>query len=168
MSGDYERALWDAAGFACDKCAEFAGQRLKSLSGGRSAFYPKVDMDNCRFGVGIVERYGYLVYQDRGFATFVMSSLRGKTIPMMIDGQLVFRVATGINQFRRGRKVYWRRNADGELFPVEEQRRAWVHPGLPSKDFISDGVKAAAVECADDIYNALMSDMEGVSDGFGY
>lgn len=164
MAGEYERALWDAAESACYKCAQFAGQRLKSLRGGVNAFYPNVDVDNCRFSVGIVEKYGYLVYQDTGFATFVMSSLMGKTIPMLINGQLIFRRATRINRFRPGRKVYWRRGADGELIASEEQRRSWVHPGMPPKSFLSDGVNAAAVEHAQDIYEALVKDMEETFD----
>lgn len=160
MAGAYERALRRAADLACDKCAEFAGQRLKTLSGGRQAFYGNVDLDACRFSVGVVEKYEYLVYQDRGFATFVMKELRGKTIPMYLDGVLVFRKASRINEWRPGAKTYWRRGADGKLLPYEEQRRSWVHPGLPSKDFIRDGVTAAAEESASDIYAALVADIE--------
>lgn len=160
MAGEYERALRSAADYACDKCAEFAGQRLKSLRGGRRAFYPNVDLDACKFSVGIVDEYEYLVYQDRGFETFVMTALRGKTIPIMTGGGLIFRRATKINEWRSGSKVYWRRGADGQLLPHEEQRRSWVHPGLPSKNFIRDGVVAAAEERAQDIFEALMDDLK--------
>lgn len=156
----YEMAMKDAASIACMRCAEFAGQRLKSLRGGIYAFYPKVDMENCKFGVGIVDDYEYLVYQDKGFATFVMSSLKGKTVPMIINGQRVFRRASRIGKFRSGRTDYWRRGLDGELIASNEQRRSWVHPGLPPKDFLRDGVEAAARECASDIFNALCEDME--------
>ena len=158
MPGQYEAALRSAADYACDKCAEYAGQRLKSLKGGRRAFYSNVDMDECRFSVGIVEDYEYLVYQDQGFATFAMRSLRGKTIPMMLDGQLVFRKATGINQWRSGTKTYWRRGTDGELLPSVEQRRAWVHPGLPPKNFVRDACEDAARERAQDIFDSILSD----------
>lgn len=158
--GAYEQAMANAANVACMRCAEFARMQLKSLRGGMYAFYPKVDVNNCKFGVGIVEEYEYLVYQDTGFATFVMKSLRGKTIPMLIDGRMVFRKASRINRFRSGHRNYWRRDINGNLFPSYEQRRSWVHPGLPPKNFIADGVKAAASECADDIFRALCYDME--------
>ena len=160
MASDYEAALRSAADYACDKCAELAGQRLKSLRGGRQAFYPYVDMENCRFSVGVVERYHYLVYQDTGFATFVMTSLRGKTVPMVLNGQLEFRKATRINEWRAGEKTYWRRNADGELVGSVERRRSWVHPGLSPKNFLVDGATIAATERAQDIFEALLRDLE--------
>lgn len=158
---NYEIAMYDAAELACIKAAEFAGQRLQSLSGGISAFYPSVDLDNARFGVGIVEKYHYLVYQENGFSTFSMVALKGKTVPMVINGQLIFRKVSKVNEFRPGKKVYWRRNKDGELFPSGEQRRAWVHPGVPPKGFVTDAVKSAAVEKMNDIFRALMADLEG-------
>lgn len=159
--GAYEDALNDAADAARLRVAELAGQRLQSLKGGVNAFYGYVDPETCRFGVGIVDEYEYLVYQDRGFATFPMVSLRGKVVPMIINGQLIFRKANGINRFssrKPGTTTYWRRGADGELVPSVERRRAWVHPGLPPKNFLADGVKEIAAERADDIFHALMED----------
>lgn len=159
VPSEYEMALQSAAELACDRAAEFAGRQLRSLRGGRLAFYPIVDADKCRFGVGVIDEYHYLVYQNDGFATFTMRSLAGKTVPMIIDGQLIFRKVTKVNEFRPGRKVYWRRDSNGVLMPSEEQRRAWVHPGLPPKSFIEDGVEAAGRESADDMFHALMRDI---------
>lgn len=160
MVSEYELALRDAANLACDKCAELAGQRLKSLKGGRLAFYPNVDMDECRFSVGVVDEYEYLVYQDTGFRTFTMTALKGKTVPMIINGQRIFRKVTRVNEFKPGRKNYWYRNTDGELFSQEQQARRWVHPGLPPKNFIRDGAAEAALERANDIFAAIVRDME--------
>ena len=160
MAGSYERALWDTAELACDKAAEIAGQQLRSLSGGRNAFYPNVDVANSRISVGVVEKYHYLVYQDTGFETFVMTALRGKTIPIRsYDGSIAFRKATRINEFRPGRKTYWRRGADGELLPHVEQRRSWVHPGLPKKGFLLEGAIEATKDKAQDLYEALCDDL---------
>ena len=163
MPSNYETAMWSAAELACERAAEFAGERLQSLRGGARAFYPIVDDDSCRFGVGVIPEFHYLVYQDNGFATFPMWSLDGKVVPMVVNGQRIFRRAKGINLFRSGRKVYWRRNINGELFPSGEQRRAWVHPGLPPKSFVEDGVDSAARERADEIFRAVMEDIENGS-----
>lgn len=161
MPGAYEQALRDTAELACDKCAELAGQQLKSLSGGRRAFYPNIDEETCRISVGVVDRYHYLVYQDTGFETFAMTALRGKTIPIKLEnGQIIYRKAAGINEWRSGVKTYWRRNASGELVSSVEQRRAWVHPGLPPKNFMREAVTQAAMEKAQDIYEALLSDLQ--------
>ena len=158
MPSNYELALRDTANYACDKSAEYAGQCLQSLKGGRLAFYPNVKPKECKFSVGVVDEYHYLVYQELGFQTFAMKELRDKTIPLKLDGQIVFRKATGINEFRSGSKTYWRRNVSGEIIPSREQKRAWVHPGMPPKHFIRDGVATAATERADDLFRAIMED----------
>ena len=160
--GRYEAVLRETAELACDRCAEYAGQRLKSLRGGRGAFYANVYPDEFRFAIGVVDEYEYLVYQDTGFETFVMTALKGKTVPLMIDGQRVFRKVTNVGQFntrRPGMTTYWRRDINGKLFGSVERRRSWVHPGLPPKNFIADGATAAAREKAQDLYEALIFDM---------
>ena len=160
-SSQYATELGRAADAACDRCFELASMELRTLRGGRRAFYPIVRPDQGRFGVGIVDDYHYLVYQDTGFATFVMTSLAGKVVPMLVNGQRIFRYArpSAINKYRSGRRVYWRRDADGNLMGVNEQRRSWVHPGLPPKNFVSRGVNEVAHERANDIYRALLADM---------
>ena len=159
----YERAMWEAADYARYKVAERASGQLNTLSGGAASFYPTVDMDACKFGVGVVDDYHYLVYQNDGFATFPMWSLQGKVIPMLINGQRVFRRASKINLFSSRQPnptMYWRRNSNGELLQSSEPRRRWVHPGLGRKGFIEAGVEDAARERANDIFHALLEDME--------
>ena len=140
-STHYENALRLVADDACDLAVSKAGGMLKTLKGGRNCFYPVVGDDVV--GVGVNPEYHYLIYQERGFASFPMSASLGKTIPMLINGQLVFRKVTGINQFRSGHRNYWQRDSDGELIPVYRQRRAWVHPGMGPKNFMRDAIDEA-------------------------
>lgn len=163
MAGAYLNALYDAAELARYKVVEAGLRQLKSFKGGIYALYPVVNMLDCEFGVGVVDEYHYLVYQDEGFQTFPMRSLTGKTVPMMIDGNLVFRRVSNVGRFKKGGKpdkIYWRRDDGGMLYPSPEQERRWTHPGLPPKDFIDEGVREAAIESAPDIYAALVEDME--------
>ena len=118
-----DETLYMVADRACDLAVEKAGSMLNSLKGGRSCFYPIVDEDENEIGVGVNPDYHYLVYQNRGFASFAMKSLYNKTIPMVIDGKLVFRKVTGINQWRPGHKYYWQRDQWGELFiPIQQKK----------------------------------------------
>lgn len=154
----YEKALRITAERACDIAVQKAGSMLKSLKGGRDCFYPIVDFDESEIGIGINHEYHYLVYQDRGFASFPMRAIYGKVIPMVIDGELVFRKVTGINQWRPGHRYYWQRNQWGELVPEYRQRRAWVHPGVGPKNFISDSVDLAILENQDEIDESYLFD----------
>ena len=152
----YESTLGDIANIACDKSAILAGEVLNSLRGGRNCFYPIVDGDSV--GVGVNNAYHYLVYLNRGFASFPMKAIYGKTIPMVIDGKLVFRKVTGINQWRPGHRNYWQRDSNGELVPEWKQRRAWVHPGYGAQNFLEKAVSEAISEGQKDIDRALLYD----------
>lgn len=153
-----DEILYTTAERACDLAVEKAGSMLKSLRGGSSCFYPIVDEEENEIGVGVNPDYHYLVYQNRGFASFAMKSLYNKTIPMVIDGKLVFRKVTGINQWRPGHRYYWQRDQWGELVPEYKQRRAWVHPGMPPKNFLSLAVDQAIDENQDMIDDAMAFD----------
>jgi len=161
MPSAYETELYATAVIACGRCAEIASRQLKTLRGGRNAFYPVVRADEGKFGVGIIDQYEYLVYQNRGFSTFVMTSLAGRTVPMLINGQRVFRYASKsrIGRFRSGHTTYWRRDSSGNIIGTDEQRRSWVHPGLPTKGFIEQGIQEVARERADDLFHALLEDL---------
>lgn len=100
--------------------------------------YPRVTEDG--IGVRFSKRFEYMYYQNGGFETFVMWNLQGKVIPMRIDGELVFRYADRINQFKGGRAMYVRR-VDGELQQQEEPRRRWVHPGLMPRHFVEQAIR---------------------------
>lgn len=160
MPSAYETELYSTAVMACGRCAEIASRQLRSLRGGRNAFYPIVHADEGKFGVGVIDQYEYLVYQNDGFSTFVMTSLAGRVVPMLINGQRVFRYASKsrIGRFRSGHTTYWRRDSSGNIIGSGEQRRSWVHPGLPTKGFIEQGVKEVALEKANDLYRALLED----------
>lgn len=154
--GYLDEALREVAEDACGLAAEKAGEMLSSLKGGRDSFYPVVRGETV--GVGVNPEYHYLIYQENGFASFTMTACFGKTIPMVIDGRLVFRKCTGLNQFRPGFKTYWVRGQDGELVPEYRQRRAWVHPGLPPKNFMRDAVAEAVERNRDLIDEAYLRD----------
>lgn len=151
-----ESTMRDVANVACDKAVEKAGWVLKSLRGGRACFYPVSYEDIV--GVGVNHEYHYLIYLDRGFASFPMRAIFNKTIPMVINGQLTFRKVTGINQWRPGHRYYWQRGSDGELIPEWKQRRSWVHPGYGPTNFISAAVEEAIEENQDDIDLAIYFD----------
>ena len=153
----YENALYVTANIACDKAVEKAGWVLRSLSGGRNSFYPVAHDDVV--GVGVNNEYHYLVYLNRGFASFPMKAIYGKTVPILgADGQIHFRTVTGINQFRPGHRYYWQRNAHGELVPEWKQRRAWVHTGYPAQNLLDAAVSDAVKENQDIIDTAIYLD----------
>lgn len=160
MAGDYvEHTLQLTANAACDYATELAGKELRHLCGGRSCFYPIWDADEDEIGVGIVDKYHYLVYQNRGFATFTMKWAIGRTIPLLLpDGTRIFRYCKGVGQFRSGFKDYWYRDADGNLVPKRKQKRAWTHPGLGPKNFIEDAVELAVEDNEEDLATAYFYD----------
>lgn len=152
-----ESTLNDIANVACDKAVEKAGWVLKSLRGGRNCFYPVIGDDYV--GIGINNDYHYLVYLNRGFASFPMTAIFGKTVPILgADGQIHFRKVTGINQWRPGHRYYWQRDANGELVPEWRQRRAWVHPGYGPTNFLDSAVADAVSENQELIDNAIYFD----------
>lgn len=161
MLSNLDIALQEAAELACEYAFEYASQDLKTMRGGRNCFYPIVDKDNEEIGVGVNPDYHYLVYQNNGFASFPMKACYGKTIPMFIDGKLVFRKCTGINQFRSGFKNYWQRDIEGNLISEYKQARAWVHPGLPPKNFLEDAIEKALDDREYDIAEAVFADEYG-------
>ena len=124
MVTELKRALDETAELACDYAFVIASQDLKSLRGGRSCFYPIADEEKNEIGVGVNPDYHYLVYLNRGFASFPMKWAYGRVIPMFINGKLIFRKCTGINQFRSGFKNYWQRTQDGELIAEWKQAKA--------------------------------------------
>lgn len=144
---------------ACDLAAEYGSAYFKTFRGGRLAFFASPDYETGEAGVGINPENHYLIYQENGFQSFSMKSLYGKTIPMIIDGQLIFRKVTNINQFRSGNKTYWIRNQDGELMPETRQARSWVHPGHEPVKFISDAIDDAIDQHQDDIDYAFVGGM---------
>jgi hypothetical protein len=143
-SGAYsylESTLWDVANEACDKAVGNAQGMLRTLRGGRQCFFPKVDMKSGRVGIGINPEYGYLIYQEGGFQSFTMKWALGRVVKMTLpDGKTIYRKCTNLNQFRSGSKNYWYRDETGQLVPRYQQRRSWVHPGLPPKRFMQDAV----------------------------
>lgn len=161
MESYFERELRETAELACDYAFQFASQDLKSLKGGRMCFYPVVDAENESIGVGVNPDYHYLIYQNRGFASFPMKWAYGRVIPMFIDGELIFRKCTGMNQFRSGFKNYWQRDIDGKLLSEYRQARAWVHPGLGPKSFIDDAIDLALDDKIDDLEDAQWYDKYG-------
>jgi hypothetical protein len=144
---------------ACNIAAEKGSAIFKTFKGGTSAFYPSPDYEAGEAGVGINEDYHYLIYQENGFQSFSMKALYGKTIPMMIDGVLIFRKVTNINQFRSGKKTYWIRNQDGELMPEYKQARSWVHPGHKPVEFISEAIDESIDKHQEDIDYAYVGGM---------
>ena len=158
MPSQLELQLYDTANKACDYAYANATEDMKTLKGGRSCFYPVVDIKNGKVGVGINADYHYLVYQNNGFASFPMKWAYGRVIPMVVNGKLIFRKCTGINRFQSGHKNYWQRDANGELIPEFKQKRSWVHPGLPPKNFIEDAVDEAVDEDYYDIQEAIIYD----------
>lgn len=170
MASDYvDFALSIAADIACDYATALAGKELRHLKGGRSCFYPIWSADENRIGVGIIDQYHYLVYQNRGFATFTMKWAIGRTIPLLLpDGTRIFRYCKGVGQFRSGFKNYWYRDADGNLVPKRRQKRAWTHPGLGPKNFVEDAVMLALEDSEQAIATAYYYDMyEELEDVYG-
>lgn len=153
-----EAALKEAAEKAVRYAYYGAMGQLKTLKRGVAAFYPKWDVKKGAIGVGIAPENSYLIYQENGIASFSMTSLYKKVVPMRIDGKIVFRYVTGINRFRSGNKVYWRRDGNGDLISEYKQARAWVHPGLAPKNFVRDAVRDASEESADSILAAKRAD----------
>lgn len=156
-----ESVLLSVADEACDNAFANGNEVFRTLRGGRYCFYPIVREDGngeIEVGIGVNPMYHYLVYQENGFASYPMKSLYGKTVPMLIGGQVVFRKCTGINQFRSGFKTYWHRGIDGELIPEYKQARAWVHPGLPPKRFMEEALDDAIERNSDLIGIMLFTD----------
>lgn len=144
---------------ACDLAAEYGSGMFNTFSGGRLAFYPAPDYEAGYAGVGINPENHYLIYQENGFASFAMTALYGKTVPMIVGGALIFRVVTNINQWRSGQKTYWLRNQDGELMPETKQARSWVHPGHEPTRFIADAIDDAIAQHQEDIDYAFVGGM---------
>lgn len=160
-----EHALYNVANDACDRAFAIAGSMLRTLQGGRSAFYPVVDVEHRKIGIGINEKYHYLVYQDKGFASFVMRWALGRTIPIHLpNGKVIYRKCTNVGLFRTGyeghpgRRNYWYRGSDGKLAPKFQQRRSWTHPGLEPKNFIRQGVLEAIKAGREEIDRAYIYD----------
>ena len=158
----YEDALNLVAEYACDIAAStyypmwFNG---KGPRNGRQSFYPIVDAKTDTIAVGINPDNHYLVYLEHGFATFPMWWAEGRTIPMRDrDGKTFFRKAKGVNLFTSGKNVYWRRDADGNLIGTLEQKRRWVHPGVPPRPFIKQAMVQAVKEGEGIIQEALIED----------
>lgn len=152
--------LYDTAQLACDYAFANATDDLKSLKGGRVCFYPVVNngFEGYNIGVGVNPDYHYLVYLNRGFASFTMKECLGKVIPIYTNGRLIFRKCTGLNRWRSGNRDYWIRTSDGELISEYRQRRAWVHPGVGPKHFIDDAIEQAVADKAADIAEAAFYD----------
>ena len=138
---------------ACDYAYDNAMGEFKSLKGGRYCFFPVVEEtdEGIDIGVGINPQYHYLIYLENGFESFTMKSAYGKTIPMLVNGNIVYRKCTGLNQFRSGSKNYWQRDANGNLYETYAQARAWVHPGHEPVKFIDEALDAAIEEDAEKI-----------------
>ena len=158
-SNNLESTLWDVANVACDRAVGNAGGMFRTFRGGRDCFFPKVDVAGRRVGIGLNPTYHYLIYQEHGFQSFTMRWALGRTIRMVLpSGEVIFRKCTALNQFRSGHKNYWYRDENGTLVPRYQQKRSWVHPGLPPKDFIKQSVSEAVVYEQHDIDRAIMAD----------
>lgn len=116
-----------------------AVQRAPKKTGkGARGLYPIV-RDNGDIGIGIRRWAYYMNFQELGIKPFTMWSLEGKTIPMDINGHLVFRVAKGVGKPGRINK---RDPKTGRILPGNVGVR-WRHPGLAPKHFIRDSIKDA-------------------------
>ena len=155
------RQLYDTANKACDKAYANASREFKTLRGGRMCFFPVVEEsdETIDVGVGINPDYHYLIYQENGFKSFTMKWALGRVIPMHIDGRIVFRKCTNLNQFRSGHKNYWQRDANGNLYPRWQQKRSWVHPGHEPVKFIDRAIDDAIAEDNDKIANEVVGVM---------
>ena len=152
------KVMDETARLACDYAFTYATESFKTLKGGRACFFPVVEEteDGIEIGVGINPQYHYLIYQENGFKSFTMKWALGRVIPIHVNGQIVYRKCTNLNQFRSGFKNYWQRDANGELYSRWQQRRSWVHPGHVPVKFIDDAIDRAVDENADKIAKAAL------------
>lgn len=158
-SSNLESVLWDIANVACDRATGNAGGLFRTFRGGRACFFPKVDVNGRRVGIGLNPTYHYLIYQENGFQAFTMRWALGRTIRMVLPGgAVIFRKCVALNRFRSGRRTYWYRDENGELVGRDQQRRSWVHPGVPPSDFMRRSVSEAVVQGQHDIDGAIMAD----------
>lgn len=167
--GRYYDALYDAAEYACDLAYSNATSDLKSLRGGRLCFYPLVDEEEGEVGIGLNSSYHYLIYQNNGFASFPMSWAVGRVVPLMINGEIVYRKCQGVGYeqpwMQPNHKNYWQRGINGDLIPEYGPKLGWVHPGLPPKNFIDDALAQAIDENKADIDAARVLDrLDGIGD----
>jgi hypothetical protein len=154
----YQSTLYDIANDACEKAFVYASRELKTMKGGRSAFYPRVNTQKGTVGIGVIQPYHYLVYQEKGFASFPMKWAYGRVVKMLVDGKFIYRKCTNLNQFRTGTRVYWGRQGNGHLISHTAQKRSWVHPGLGPKRFMRDAVKDAVRDGQEELDRAIIAD----------
>ena len=125
---------------AVDDIKYYIIAEFKGTGASTAGVYPIVEDGS--IGIGILDEYEYLVYQDRGFETFQMHALEGKVVPLPDgEGGVKFRRVknVGFPTAKKGR--YVRRDPSGELYVSEEPRTRWTHPGLMPRHFIEDAVK---------------------------
>ena len=159
MPSRTELAMARAAELARDKAVAKASDRLKTLRGGVGSFYPISRPDEMEVGVGVNPPYHYLIYLEDGFASFAMKSLLGKTVPILVNGELIFRKVTHVGRWRSGFRDFWYYGADGQLASRWGQRRSWTHPGVGPKDFMKEAAQEAADEMQPELDAAMRDDI---------
>lgn len=142
------------ANTAVDYCKYIIPKMVKSKGNMSRGVIPIITQD--KITLGVLEGYEYVIYQNRGFKTFVMKELRGKIIPMKIGGRTVFRYADKINWFDGRRANYVRRDSEGNLMRVDEPRRRWTHPGLMPKNFLEKSLAIAFSKHQNEIKRELL------------
>lgn len=104
--------------------------------------------------VGITSTMKHLIYQNRGFAPFVMWWVEGRMVPIT-DKQ------TGQTRRIRGREPgkpgFVQIPGRGKVWRDQK----WKHPGLKPKRFLEQSIQQAIKESRRDIQDAAMTILRG-------
>jgi len=138
---------WRIANDAAFYAGWLATGSLKT-AGGANRFVPVVT--DTGVAVDVYDKDQYYIFQSRGIAAFEMTSLQGKTVPMMFGNNVVFRVADHIGEHTGNWHAAVMRNSFGDMYKTQDDRR-WTHRGLWPKDFFKDGMSRSLEEHHDEI-----------------
>lgn len=118
----------------------------KKTGEGASSIYPVYDENS--FGLRAGKKYMY--YQNFGTKPFFMTSLEGKVVPMMINGELIFRRVKGV-----GEHQITTRNALGQI-EVGNRPYKWRNPGIKGSHFMERALDETVETYKQVIYRSLI------------
>jgi len=124
-------------------------QRRNWSQRAQGALQPSADIGK----VGIRTTVNYLMFQEKGFGPFLMTSLEGKTVP--IKGRF-YRVK-GVGLPGMG---YQDRKYDPVRGPVWRAQR-WRHPGIRPERFMQNAISRAILESRATLLDQVMHALSG-------
>ena len=146
---------------SCIKVSELAAKKAresaKSFGWSDKTIEALVPLPGDEGRVGIQSKLKYVLHQERGIKSFLMTWVEGRTLPMGCkqgDGP----------HFRKGSHVgesgYVNIPHVGRVWRDQK----WRHPGLKPKNFMANAIDEAIKELGPEIQNDMMKSLFGTGD----